>query len=165
MELPVSVFADTGLVQRLKGAPPGSTSAPPPVRVWLAQVRPSRPGPIEAPLPGLDSTLSDEGWPSPPGLEVDPGLKPPLLRARGTLRVRRSLAPGWVELDVRVAEDGSVSDAMWAGGSDDSALVAAAVSCALEMRFYPALMAGQPVAVWCRQRFDIGGRSGLPPAR
>jgi TonB family protein len=62
-----------------------------------------------------------------------------------------------VDVDVRVAEDGSVSDARWAGGGD-SALAAAAIRCALDMRFFPALQAGRPVAVWCRQRFDFQAR-------
>jgi TonB family protein len=63
-----------------------------------------------------------------------------------------------VELDVRIGEDGSVTDALWAGGSADSALTDAATTCALSMRFFPALRAGQPTAVWCRQRFDFTGR-------
>jgi hypothetical protein len=33
--------------------------------------------------------------------------------------------------------------------------VDAARECALAMRFYPALRAGRPTAVWCRQRFDF----------
>src|SRR6266545_850269 len=50
------------------------------------------------------------------------------------------------------------ADAGWAGGSEDPARVAAATACARAMRFYPALRAGRPVAVWCRQRFDFPGR-------
>ena len=63
-----------------------------------------------------------------------------------------------VELDVRVDESGEVTDALWAEGSADPALVAAATACALGMRFYPALQSGRPIAVWCRQRFDFGAR-------
>jgi TonB family protein len=63
---------------------------------------------------------------------------------------------GMVELDVRVDETGVVTDAHWAGGSADSSLVAAAIACAEAMAFYPAQLAGRPVAVWCRQRFDFG---------
>jgi outer membrane biosynthesis protein TonB len=86
---------------------------------------------------------------------VSEDLKPPLLQKSGTL-IPPPGKRGSVELDVRVTEEGDVSDALWAGGSSDSLLVAAAISCALEMRFYPALQAGRPIAVWCRQRFDFG---------
>ena len=65
--------------------------------------------------------------------------------------------------DRRVDESGEVTDALWAGGSNDSALVQSATECALRMRFYPALQSGQPVPVWCRQRFDFGG--GKPEGR
>jgi len=67
----------------------------------------------------------------------------------------RGAHPGVVELDVRVDESGGVSDAIWAGGSREPALVAAATACALGMRFHPAEQAGRRVAVWCRQRFEL----------
>jgi hypothetical protein len=150
--LPVDVFADTGRSQRL------AISAPRPrATVWLARVSPSPPSPLEPPLP-VPSPESVESLPDPPRLEIDEGLKPPLLRHSGTLRVPRGTRRGSVELDVRVTEEGEVSDAMWAGGTRDSLLTAAAISCALEMRFFPALLAGRPIAVWCRQRFDFGAR-------
>ena len=81
---------------------------------------------------------------------VPPGGPPsPAPTAQGTPR-------GWVGLDVRVDEEGAVSHAEWAGGSRDTALVTSAIECALAMRFFPALRAGRPVAVWCRQRFEFG---------
>jgi TonB family protein len=153
LRLSVDVFADTGRGGRI--AVPAHRG----VLVWLARVTPSR---MPLPSPALPE-MRPESLPPiedlPPALEVDPGLKPPLLRVPGLL----ALPSGWgdrrgtVELDVRVDESGRVSDAAWAGGSMDTALVAAARRCALGMRFYPALRAGHPVSVWCRQRFDFGG--------
>jgi len=150
-ELPVNVLADTGRSERLRiQAPPAKAT------VWLAQVSPSRPPALDPALPVPSPAAPENLAPEPPRLQVDEGLKPPLVRRAAALRVpSRS---GAVELDVRVTEEGDVSDALWAGGSRDSALVAAAISCALEMRFYPALQGGRPVAVWCRQRFDFSGR-------
>jgi outer membrane biosynthesis protein TonB len=148
----VDVFADTGRGGRLEVRPSSA-------RVWLASVTPAR---LSAPPPALPEALPDSLPPpedSPPALAVDPGLKPPVLRAPGTL----ALPPGWsgprasVELDVRVDESGRVSDALRAAGNPDSVLLDAARRCALGMRFYPALQAGRPVPVWCRQRFDFGG--------
>jgi hypothetical protein len=130
-----------------------------PLSVWMARVSPSAPPePATLPVPPPPPGLPEGEPPEPPRLVVDPGLKPPILRRGAVL----AMPPGrpresrTVELDVRVAEDGAVSDARWAGGAVDSALVAAAVESALGMRFYPALRAGRPVAVWCRQRFDFG---------
>ena len=157
--LAVNVYADTGRGGHLEVRPPAA-------RVWLANVTPAR---MPAPAPALPEALLDSlplPEEAPPGLEVDPGLKPPILRAPGTL----ALPPGWhgprtsVDLDVRVDESGRVSDALPALASGDSVvieagLVEAARRCALGMRFYPALQAGRPVPVWCRQRFDFGGTS------
>jgi len=146
--LPVHVFADTGRGERL--------SVEPPPRVWLARVTPER-GAV--PEPALPEAIPDSASPvvdEPPALEVDPGLKPPALRVPGVLDLPAGRARGSVELEVRVDESGAVSDVAWVAGRSDSALVAAARRCALGMRFYPALRAGRPVAVWCRQRFDFG---------
>ena len=151
-ELPVNVLADSGRSQRLHVQVPPQPK--PKAVVWLVRVSPSRPAPEPAlPMPSPEPL---ESIPDPPRLALDEDLKPPLLRHAGTLRVPGVGSRGAVELDVRVSEEGEVSDALWAGGSGDSSLVAAAVSCALEMRFFPALQAGRPVAVWCRQRFDFG---------
>jgi hypothetical protein len=151
--LAVQVYADTGRSERLVVRPPVAA------RVWLASVAPAR---AVVPEPALPEALPDSLPPAevpPPALQVDPGLKPPVLRAPGNL----TLPPGWsgprssVELDVRVDDSGVVSDAVLASGAADPALVDSARRCALGMRFYPALQAGRPVAVWCRQRFDFGG--------
>lgn len=150
--LPVEVLADTGLIRRLPRAPFDSV-APPSAAVWMTRVWPTR-APLEVPVPVPRPETLAAPPPSEAELVVDENLKPPILRVGVALRVPRG-ARGVVELDVRVAEDGSVSDALWAGGSSDSTLIEPAVAAALAMRFYPALQGGRPVAVWCRQRFDF----------
>jgi TonB family protein len=153
--IPVDVYADTGRSVPLRVAPAPAPATPARAAVWLARVSPARSRASEPPVPEAAPETLGAAMPPPPGLTVDEDLKPPLPRARTALSVPRG-ARGFVELDVRVDEQGLVSDALWAGGSEDPALVEAATRCALEMRFYPALRSGQPVAVWCRQRFDFG---------
>jgi TonB family protein len=145
--LPVDARADTGAATTL--------AAPP--RAWLARVgiatAPIAPAggagpPLPVPEPAAPPALE------PPGLEIDDELKPPIPRARAPLIVPRT-ASGVVEVDVRVDEAGRVTDVEWAGGGEDSAMVAAAIACAEAMTFYPAQRAGRAVAVWCRQRFDF----------
>lgn len=156
--LAVSVFADTGRGERLHIVPPPLGGRRERARVWLTQVTPSRPAPINAPLPDAAPAPVEDPGPAPPPFPVDPDLKPPILKTPGSLHVPPHARRGFVELDVRIGEDGTVTDAIWAGGSPDSALTDAATTCALAMRFYPALRAGKPTAVWCRQRFDFTGR-------
>ena len=154
MLLAIEVSSDTGRSQALH------VTAPETVRVWMRRVTPSPPAIIEVPLPGaLPDAMNAEPQP-PPALVVDPGLKPPIPRERGRLTSPPGAwgHPASVELDVRVSERGDVTEARWAGGERDSARVAAARACALSMRFYPALRGGEPVAVWCRQRFDFAVR-------
>src|SRR5262245_12836428 len=158
--LPVDVYADTGRTATLR-VTPVAPGPPPRAAVWLAHVSPARLPAADLPPPEASPETVAVTPPPPPALAVDDGLKPPLLRTSATLAVPEG-ARGFVELDVRVDEQGGVSDALWAGGSDDPALVRAATRCALDMRFYPALRGGRPVAVWCRQRFDFAlGESGL----
>lgn len=154
LALAVRVGSDTSRAQRLETTPPRA-------RVWLRRVSPARPPALDlAPPEAAPSAPVAEPpeEPAPPGLEVSEDLKPPILRAADALAVPERAPRASVELDVRVDEDGAVSDALWAEGSRDSALVEAATACALSMRFYPALRSGRPVAVWCRQRFDFAGR-------
>ena len=153
--LPVHVLADTARSERLHVEPPRA-------RVWLARVSATKPPAIEPglPEPAPDSLIPE---PEPIGLAIDEDLKPPILRTPGLLRLPTASRPRgtrtqWVDVDVRVDEAGAVSDAIEVEGSDDTTLVRAAIECALSMRFYPALQAGRPVAVWCRQRFEFGGR-------
>jgi hypothetical protein len=89
------------------------------------------------------------------GLASDDELRPPLPRSAASLRLR---APrrGEVELDVRIDEQGEVTDALPAGGDADPATVRAAIDAALGQRWYPATRGGRPVAVWCRQRYEVG---------
>lgn len=159
--LAVMALEDSGAAVRLRVAPP--EDAAPPVRVWLARVSPRRAPPPDPPLPAAapDSLVGAASLAAPPPLVVDADLRPPILRTPAALRVPHAArGRASVELDVRVDEEGRVTDALWAGGGDDSARVAAAIASALGMRFHPAERAGRPVAVWCRQRFDFA-----PPPR
>jgi hypothetical protein len=148
--LAVQVYADTGRGEWLPVRPLRA-------RAWLARVTPAR-GPVPAfPPPDLEPDSLPALEESAPALEVDPGLKPPILRVPGVLALPPRAGRASVELEVHVDESGRVTEALAVGGSRDTAWVEAARRCALGMRFYPALRAGQPVAVWCRQRFDLGG--------
>ena len=155
--LPVDVFADTGRSVPLHVALPGPTGPAPAVRaaVWLARVARAPAGTLDLPPAGAEPDSVAPAPEAPPALEVDEHLKPPILRERSPLAVPPG-ARGSVELDVRVDEQGRVTEAQWAGGSAAPALVRAATACARAMRFYPAVRAGRPVAVWCRERFDFG---------
>jgi hypothetical protein len=165
VRLPVDVFSDTAHVMRfgtgdsiLRGAARAIRSDPiPRATVWLARVTPAPAIGIEPTLAPSESIAPPGGsWPAPPTLEVDEGLKPPIARGAARLTVPRGSGSGWVELDVRVDENGVVSDVAWAGGASDSAHVTAATAYAFAMRWFPALQGGRPVAVWCRQRVDFG---------
>jgi TonB family protein len=159
------VLADTGRAMgRLRVEPPpppgavSSTGAAPEVRAWVAEVSPVRPEAPQVPLPP-EPAMPEPELPAPPVLVMDDDLKPPIARRPALLVLpepaRRVRGPRVVELDVRIDESGAVSDAEWAGGSTDSALVASAVQGALGMSFFPAEQRGRPVAVWVRQRFDF----------
>ncbi len=161
VRLPVDVAADTTRSIRLRPAdsipedrtPPGADSTPR-ASAWLARVSPEPASRLE---PSVEIAEPQVGsWPAPPVLEVDEGLKPPIARGSATLKMPRGAADGWVELDVRVDETGAVSDVEWVGGATDSARIEAATAYAFAMRWFPALQAGRPIAVWCRQRIDFG---------
>jgi len=155
LALPVEVRADTARMQVL------GVTTPPEAHVWISRVAPARATPLDLDLPDAPQDTLIPDPPAPPLLEIDDDLKPPILRTGSVLRVppeyTRGRAVVTVELDVRVDEIGEVTDALWSGGSTDSLLVQVATECAFSMKFYPALQAGQPVPVWCRQRFDFGG--------
>lgn len=163
LALSVRASADTGSMEHLQIPPPR------PARAWLARVTPAPPGTFFAPLPGAapDTLLPESA--APPVLEVEVGLMPPVLREAAPLslpvgpagpRARRFET---VVLDVRVSETGQVTDVLRAGGGADSALAEAVSACVRRMRFYPARRGGEPVAVWCRQRFDFGPDGTVRP--
>ena len=84
-------------------------------------------------------------------------LKAPI--ARGAPQVPRAAGArgrgGKVTFDVRVSEAGEVTDVELVGSDADSLTVEAARRAAWELRYHPALLRGQPIAVWCRQVFDV----------
>ena len=159
LAVPVDVLADTAragtaTVRLVPTLPMPANDA----RVWVSRVSPAKPVPDEPTWPRAAPDTLAPSAAEPPMLAVDEDLKPPIPRDRARLTLPAGARPGRVELDVRVDEQGSVSDAIWAGGSRDSALVASASACALGMRFIPAERAGRRVAVWCRQQFDFAHR-------
>jgi len=117
-----------------------------------ALVEPASPAPLAPALP--------EAAPAPPP-EVEARteavesleLKPPI--PRGAPVLPRGGRGGRVVLDVRVDEDGAVSDVEPAGGEADSLTVEAAVRAAFASRWYPALLGARHVAVWTRQVFEV----------
>jgi hypothetical protein len=159
LAVPVDVLADTAHAGQARV--PLTPTLPMPIndaRVWVARVAPANPAGNEPPWPTAAPDSLAVSSAEPPTLAVDEDLKPPIPRDRARLTLPAGAGPGRVELDVRVDETGAVSDAIWAGGSRDSALVEAATACALGMRFYAAEREGRRVAVWCRQQFDFTRR-------
>ncbi len=97
----------------------------------------------------------------PPASELRPAadgaqLKPPI--ARGAPQVPRGGRGGKVTFDVRVSETGEVTDVELVGSDADSLTVAAAERAAWELRYHPAMLHGERVAVWCRQVYDVQRR-------
>jgi TonB family protein len=167
LPLPVQVLADTSASTPLRVEPPEA-------RIWVRTIteasggRPPVADIAPAPASGSGPALPDAAidsiapMPAPPPLDVPADLEPPIPKrsARLVMPERRRIGRegATVELDLLIEENGEVADVEWASGSQDSSLVAAAIASARTMSFYPALRRGHPVAVWCRQRFDFGGR-------
>ena len=156
-DLPYEVLADSALALRMPAAPwpPGPAT----LHATLERVAPSR-ARLDLPLPDAPPAIPEGAGADERGggLAFDDALQPPIARG-ATPFVVTGRGRGWIELDVRVDEEGRVSDAELHGSSGaDSAQVAAAVEAAFAMRFHPALRRGEPVAVWSRQRFELGGR-------
>ena len=128
----------------------------PPARgeVALERVAPAR-AELDLPLPPADIGEPPEASDGPRA-EGPPALKAPI--ARGLPRVPRGGAGGRVTVDVRVDEHGDVTDAELVESEADSLTVAAALSAARELRYYPAMLGDQRVPVWCRQVFDVQRR-------
>ena len=148
--LAVNVLADTGRSR--------SFAAPPPtVNISIARTTVAPAGGVEPPMPEAapDTVLpGDRGSPDEPAR-----LLPPILRRPATVAAPAGLkAKAAIDLEVRVDARGRVIDVQWAGGTRDSALVLAARRCAASMEFYPALLGGKPIEVWCRQRFEFTPR-------
>jgi TonB family protein len=116
----------------------------PPVAVTPASptLEPPVPEPAEPPAPAVEHAPADPA-----------SLKAPI--ARGLAAVPRAGRGGRVTLDVRVDEQGDVSDALLVGSDADSLTIAAATEAALAMRYHPALLGGKPVAVWTRQVIEV----------
>lgn len=122
-------------------------------------------GPIV--LERVTPTLANLDLPSPdaePG-EVPPpepsvrgheALKPPI--PRGAPLVVTAAGAARVTLDVRVDEQGEVTDVLVVGCQGDSLAVPAAESAAFALRYHPALLGARPIAVWTRQSVDVKRR-------
>lgn len=80
-------------------------------------------------------------------------LKPPI--PRGAPVVPSGGRGGEVTLDVRVDENGEVTDVERVESDADSATVHAAIVAAFTTRYHPALLGVRPVAVWTRQTFVV----------
>jgi hypothetical protein len=153
-ELPVTVLADSAEVA---GLPPARLFAGlPEAKLILVRVAPARSG-VQAALPEPEPSAPALPEGSGEGLAADDALRPPVPRGATTLRVRDGRR-AWLELDVRVDENGEVSDALPVAGDTDSATTRGAIDAALGLRWYPATRRGRPVAVWCRQRFELAPR-------
>jgi len=149
--LEVDVFADSTRSMPLHVEPPAA-------RIWMSRVTPASLDAVPLPSGGTDTVAAPSmAAAMEPPATLDAPLVPPILKERAQLVVPSRLPRGvsFVELDVRVDESGAVSEARWAGGSEDSVLVRSATECARRMRFLPALRGGNPVAVWSRQRFEF----------
>ena len=119
-------------------------------------------GPIqEPPVPEIVEPPSGAGAQS--GGDAQSGadaraLKPPIARgAPATAFDGQGAAhrTGHVTLDVRVDENGDVSDALLVESDADSATVRTAIETAMSVRYHPALLGGKPIAVWTRQVYDV----------
>lgn len=149
--LAVTVLADTAEAASL---PPAGIGVAEPPRYTLVRIAAAR-ADVRAPLPAPEPDVPAMREPAADAPAYDDDLRPPIARGPATVRLRASRR-GWLELDVRVDENGEVSDAIAVGGDADSATVRAAIDAALGQRWYPATRRGRPVAVWCRQRFEAG---------
>lgn len=151
--LPISVLSDSAQGANLPPARVGP--GPEGARLTLVRIAPSR-ADVHAPLPVPEPAAPEATEPrASEAARDDDELRPPIPRGPAIVRLSGTRA-GWLELDVRVDENGEVTDAIPVSGDADSATVRAATEAALAMRWFPAIRRGKPVAVWCRQRFETG---------
>jgi outer membrane biosynthesis protein TonB len=125
-------------------------------RVVVERVGVDRVAPAEAPL----ELAPPSAEPSEPPLAEAPreaadtdSLKPPI--ARGLPQLPSGGRGGRVTLDVRVDEQGEVTEVELVESDADSATIAAATRAAYDLLYHPALLGTRRVAVWCRQVFDV----------
>ena len=126
-------------------APPGTGE------MTVARVAPLR-AELDLPPPPVEPGDPDS-LPRLTPVADDPALKPPI--ARGLPQLVRAGGGGKVTLDVRVDEEGEVSDVDVVTSDADSLTVAAATAAAYATRYHPAMRGERRVAVWCRQVFDV----------
>jgi protein TonB len=131
--------------------PPSVTLPPAPPPLTVLRIAPER-SDAHVPPPQAPPEAPPESNAPVDRLPIDDRLRPPVLREPLRAPIAR-LARGWVELDVRVDERGEVTDVRLASADADRAGVQAALAAARTLRYFPARKAGEPVAVWCRQRF------------
>ena len=117
---------------------------------------PVDPGQLSPPLPPAEP---DER-PAPPERAPGPGdarsLQPPIPIGAPLPSAGSPRGAGRVTLDVRVDENGEVSEALPVESNGDSVIVRAAIDAAMAVRYHPALLGGRPIAVWTRQVIDVG---------
>lgn len=109
-------------------------------------------------LPAPDAAPGEVPPPEPPEPPVrghEP-LKPPI--ARSAPPAVTAVGAARVTLDVRVDEQGEVTDVLVVGCEGDTLAVPAAESAAFAVRYHPALLGTRPIAVWARQSVDVKRR-------
>jgi hypothetical protein len=146
----VTLGADTARSGRLAIGRPRAPRDP------LSAVAPAPPPEEALPPPEAGPDSVPPGAPS--AAAADPMFRPPILRGAPVLIQPRGSAHVSIDLDLRVDADGHVREVREVEGASDTAALSAARACALGMRFYPALRAGQPVTAWSRRRFEFGAR-------
>lgn len=120
--------------------------------VVYGRVSPAR-ATLDLPPPPAEVAEPPAGTTPEPPAPGEPELKPPI--ARGLPRLARGGRGGRVTLDVRVDENGDVSDVELVETDADSLTVRAANDAAFALRYYPALLGERRVAVWTRQVFAV----------
>jgi hypothetical protein len=121
-------------------------------QVVVERVAPLRAS-LDPPPPAAEPAEPPPGATPPAEAAV---LQPPI--ARGLPVVPRGGRGGRVTLDVRVSETGEVTDVELVESDADSLTIDAAKRAAWALRYHPALLGAERVAVWCRQVFEVERR-------